>query len=142
MRTGRLERERDLCDGAGICSPGRWPPWSRPVSNGWRVLAVRGALRRAVLQLDVTSEKGLKGVFAELAAGRLTQSPFREEAKAELAEYIMTLFDDDGAQGARPRRGDLDQPVRVRLLQALQRAVGDPDGLAMDEFARGIRLGV
>ncbi len=142
MHTGKFERRRELCDGLGICSLGRWPPWLRPSSGDGRIIALRAAIRRAVLDTVKAAEGGLDGLFARLAGGQLATSPFDDAVKASLAEYAMTLFDDDGHGGARPRAGDVPQPVRVRLIQALQRAVGDPDPGAMNHFARGVRLGV
>ena len=142
MRTGRYEKERDLCDGAGICSVGRWPPWRRPTTRDGRVLALRSALRRAVLRTVDQADGGLTGLFGRIATGQLRVSPFSDSLRSEIADYAVSLFSDDDEGGAAPRAGDLDQPLRVRLIQALQRAVGDPDPQAMDHFARGIRLGV
>ncbi len=142
LRTGKFERERGLCDGAGICSLGRWPPWHRPATRDNRILALRAALRRTVLDTLGSTVGGLDGLFGRLAGGQLQSSPFSDAVKSDLAEYAMSLFDADGHGGARPRDGDVPQPVRVRLLQALQRAVDDPDPTAMDHFARGVRLGV
>ncbi len=142
MRTGRYEKERDLCDGAGICSAGRWPPWRRPTTRDGKVLAIRAALRRAVLRTADAAEGGLHGLFGRLASGQVLESPFDADLKAELAEYSMSLFDNDGCGGARSRKDDLEQPVRIRLMQALLRTIGDPDAHGMEHFARGVRLGV
>ncbi len=121
MRTGKFERERDLCDGAGICSLGRWPPWRRPATGDSRILALRAALRRTVIDTLRNTDGGLDGLFGRLAGGQLQSSPFSDAVKPDLAEYAMSLFDADGHGGARPRAGDVPQPVRVRLLQALAR---------------------
>ena len=59
MKAGRYERERDLCDGAGICSVGRRPPWSRPAVGDGRVLAIRAAFRRGVIQTIEETKGGL-----------------------------------------------------------------------------------
>ncbi len=142
MRVGKMERERTLCDGAGLCSPGRWPPWRRPVARNWRVLALRGALARAILSMDGPDGGGIEKLFAALSKGEVLDSPFPIDLVTDLTAYAESLFDDDGEGGARERPGDVAQPVRVRLVQALLRAVGDPDSAGMSHFAAGVRLGV
>jgi hypothetical protein len=142
MTVGRFERQRPLCDGAGLCSPGQWPPWDRPVSRDPRVLALRSAILRAVQSLDGSDGRGIDRLFASLAQGEVSESPFSEALLADLAGYAEALFDTDGHGGARARPADVPQPVRVRLLQAILRAVGDPDPAGMEHFARGIRIGV
>ncbi len=142
MRVGKLQRERTLCDGAGLCSPGRWAPWNRPLARDGRVIAVRAAITRAVLTIDGDDGSGVDRLFQTLARGEATESPFSDDLVLGLAEYATRLFDDDGAGGARPRAGDVPQPARIRLIQALLRATGDPDPAGMNHFAKGVRLGV
>ncbi len=142
MSVGRFERQRPICDGAGLCSPGHWPPWSRPLVRDPRILALRAALQRAVLALDGPDGQGTDRLFTTLAQGEATESPFPDALLDDLVGYTLSLFDDDGHGGARPRPADVPQPVRVRLLQAILRAVGDPDPAGMEHFARGIRIGV
>ena len=141
MRTGRYERERDLCDGAGICSVGRWPPWRRPASRDSRVLSLGAALRRAVLRAVDQTDGGLSVLFGKSATGQLRESPFPDSLKKEFADYAVSLFHDDGEGGAAPREEDLPQPVRVRLIQALQRAIGDPDPPQLWDSGHGHALG-
>ena len=95
-----------------------------------------------MIQTIEDTKGGLGALFSDLASGQVRDSPFKESLKTELAGYATNLLADDGSGGAGVRCGDLEQPVRVRLIQALQRAVGDPDVGAMEHFARGIRLGV
>ncbi len=142
MTVGKLQRRRVICDGAGLCSPGHWAPWNRPRPRDWRVLALRGALTRAVRTLDGTDGNGINTLFTALARGEVQEIPFPREMVDSLVSYAEELFDDDGHGGARPRPEDVEQPVRVRLVQSLLRAVGDPDAAGMDHFARGVRLGV
>ncbi len=142
MMVGKMQKERTLCDGAGLCSPGRWPPWRRPVVRDWRVLAIRGALARAVLTLDGPDGRGIEALFTALSNGEVLDSPFPHDLVTNLTTYAESLFDDDEQGGARERPGDVAQPVRIRLVQALLRAVGDPDSAGMSHFAAGVRLGV
>ena len=45
LQVGSFERRRDLVDGAGICSLGRWRPLDRPQSSSRRLLKLREILR-------------------------------------------------------------------------------------------------
>ncbi len=142
MRTGSHHRERDFRDGAGLCSPGRWPPWSRPSPRGPRLLRLRAAIRRAVRELGNKVGGGVDQIYEQLAAGQCTEPPFPTAVIDDLAEYALALFDDEARGGARVQDGDLPQPVRIRLLQAILREAGDPDASGMTHFAKGIWLGV
>ena len=77
-----------------------------------RILAIRVALRRRVIQTIENTKGGLGALFSNLAGGQVRESPFKESLKAELARYAKSLFADDGAGGAEVRCGDLEQPVR------------------------------
>ena len=70
------------------------------------------------------------------------EDPSPKVVTESLVNYLYQLFDGDRKGGARPRQGDRDQPVRVRLIQAIPRLTGDPDLASMDAFAVGVRLGV
>ena len=140
MIVGRAERARFITDGAGLCSPGRWGPRKRPIQKSHRLLSIRAALRRAVLKLDQDG-KWADELFRRLCTGSVHECPFPEAVVHDLAEYAMALFDGQMAC-ARHRATDLEQAVRVRLLQAILREAGDPDANGMDHFGRGIRVGV
>ena len=137
MTVGRLEKAREICDGAGRCSPGRWPPLTRPRPSSNLVRDVGTAIRRCIQRLDQDGHT-LDDLFDKLASGRVHGNPFPVEETHSLLQHTNALLGTD----SEPRQGDQRQPVRVRLLQALLREAGDPDWKGMEWFAKGIRIGV
>ena len=67
---GRGEDRRLLADGAGLCSPGLWPPERRFEPKGVALL-VDKALSYELDRLGGRSGGGLLRVFSDLASGRL-----------------------------------------------------------------------
>ncbi len=132
---------RVISDGAGLCSPGVWPPHDRPFPRHWRLQAVRSAILRALATLNGGSN-WVERTFDMLSRGEIKEDPFPSHQTASLVHYIIGLYDDEPEMSARPRGGDIAQQVRVRLLQCLLRDAEDPDWRGMNHLARGIRLGV
>ncbi len=141
LQIGHGAKLRTLCDGAGLCSPGLWAPRARPHVRHHRIVALRAAIWRCIARWDADG-RWADDLFDKLARGQVDKDPFPSDELSGLAEYAMALYDCDGEEGARPRGGDLPQPVRVRLLQAILKDSGDPDWKGMSQFATGIRLGV
>ena len=137
MIVGRLHRAREICDGAGRCSPGKWPPRARPTPSSKIVSDIGTAIRRCVQRLDYDG-RALDVLFSKLASGKVCENPFPAEETRGLLEFTKKLLGAD----AEPRRDDQRQLVRIRLIQALLREAGDPDWKGMDWFAKGIRIGV
>ena len=84
---------RALHDGAGLCSPGRWPVSKRRLPKteretatvSWFAEAFEGWLR-------VVGEDKAKEIFWSMAAGKLRESPFEEgmaEARRSLDEHLV-----------------------------------------------------
>ena len=127
-------RVRDMVDGAGLCSPGRWKPGARRLPDVGGLASDLGGIL-ATMRID-----GRRKMFA-LACGQGGECPYPAEAirKGRVAVQQWAVKRgfpvDDQAD-------DVDQPVRIRLLQAFLRAVGDPDAPALDAYAQGVRLGV
>ncbi len=141
LKVGSGARERHICDGAGLCSPGRWPPRERPRAGSPRLRLLGAAVRRAVSRLDGDGGNWCRDLFGRLCRGDVTEIPFPKRAVDDLVEYAHSLYQDP-APSSLPRDGDLPQPVRVRLLQAILKSAEDPDWRGMDLLAQGIRLGV
>ncbi len=140
LQVGRGSSRRDLCDGGGLCSVGRWAPRDRPKLEAPRLQQIRSAVKRAIVREDANGHWS-SALFAKLCRGELQCDPFPASATAELREYAAGLYDGDEMH-ARPRAEDRPQAVQVRLLQAMLRDAGDPDWQGMSHFCRGIRVGV
>ena len=140
MMVGRGAKARPWTDGAGLCSPGRWDPHRRPVQKSSRLLRIRSALRRAVLGLNKDG-RWIDGLFQRLCGGEVQECPFPEEVVVGLRDYAISVFS-DSTVSARARSDDLEQPIKVRLLQALLHEAGDPDHRGMQYFCSGVRVGV
>ena len=52
MRVGKGQRSRDICDGAGLGSPRRWPPRRRPHRESGSVRSISVAIRRLAQKMD------------------------------------------------------------------------------------------
>ncbi len=142
MHVGSFEKRRALCDGGGLCSLGRWPPWDRPEPAHPRLLAVREIGLKGVRAWCTSTGASVEELFTRLARGEVSQDPWPPQLLSELTNEALSLFDDGDQPSARARPGDREQLVHVRLLQALLRDAADPDVNGMNHFARGVRLGV
>ncbi len=143
LRAGLGPHSREIHDGAGLCSPGRWPPERRSPPTAWTIKAFGAALRREVVALTSSAGLGAEAVFDKLATGGFQDSPFPPARTQALRAYARELLAGDGlAALAEPRVGDRPRPVNVRLLQALLTAAGDPDRGVWDTFAKGVPTGV
>ncbi len=95
---GHGPRKRDLCDGAGLCSPGLWAPRERPRLGHPRLLAIRAAIQRFVVAMD-SIDNWSERLFERLSKGQVEESPLPEDEMSALAEYAMGLYDGDDAGG-------------------------------------------
>ena len=80
--------------------------------------------------------------LAKLAVGRTAGSPFAAGMVEALRQRIVQLVEREGASPS-PGPDDLDcTPANFRLLGAVLKQLGDPDGTGIADFARGVRVGV
>ena len=131
--------KREIVDGFGLCSPGRWTPAARerltdPAQTG-HAKAIRDILERFVLE-----QLGDVKKFAfMLATGKILCSPFSEEALSGL-RIAATLIDPAGALEV-PER----QPFYLFLLAQSLQILGDPDWAILTQgeecYANGVPLG-
>ena len=80
-------------------------------------------------------------MFDKLARGEVREDPFPKEEIDNLALHAEDLLR-TSLCGPLERACDREQPIRVRLLQAILKGAGDPDWKGMNWFATGIRVGV
>ncbi len=143
LRVGKGSKIRDLIDGGGLCSPGRWPPRARQRCSDGAIIAIRAELQRQIVRLQSTAGRTCAQLFQAAAGGQLQESPFPSAVVDSIREYMHDqLRDSYGDFTSKPREGDVDQPIRVRLLQALMGRAQDPDLGSMDRLAVGVPLGV
>ena len=75
LRVGHGDQRRLLMDGAGLCSPGLWPPEQRFPATGVAKL-MHDAFRFELDVLGKALDGGLPKLLADLASGRLSEDPF------------------------------------------------------------------
>ena len=134
-------RKREIVDGFGLCSPGRWTPTARErIADS--VQAGHARAVRDILEKFVREQLGDAKKFSfMLATGKISSSPFSEEALSCLRENIAaTLGDPVGALEV-PER----QPFYLHLLAQSLQTLGDPDWAILTQgeecFANGMPLG-
>ena len=117
-------KKRELHDGGGLCSPGRWLPPRRKICS-WKPLRSVSE-RLSALLLKSLGEPAK--VCLKLACGKSSDSPFPDELIAEgrllLAEEIAkdSVFSVDQLLEIQQ-----DQPFLLRLLGEGLRLMNDPD---------------
>ena len=130
---------RDLQDGGGLCSPGRW-------QVRHRVLPPEGELLKNILDQWIDCKAGVDGeayierIVFKCMTGNMNEDPF--EGQVSVIKNALALrFAELGF--TRPagqwRKG---QDVDYGFLHMLGRWLQDPDFGCMAEFCNGVRLGV
>ncbi len=91
MRVGSHESQRDLCDGAGLCSLGVWPPWQRPEVRCPRLRRVRSLILDYMRLMEANVGYSVQTLFDALAEGRVTSSPFesKESGFRSLVDAVL-----------------------------------------------------
>ncbi len=143
MRVGSHESQRDLCDGAGLCSLGVWPPWQRPELRCPLLRRVRSLILDYMQHMEANTGYSVQALFDALAEGRVTTSPFEDKDSGfrSLVDAVLHTLSQDGDR-AYARTDDVPQVIRIRLLQRVLQLGGDPDYRGMEHFAKGVRIGV
>ncbi|CAE8719608.1 unnamed protein product [Polarella glacialis] len=143
IRVATKGTTRSLHDGGDLCSPGRWPP-ARRTLPGTHFDAIRSCFVKGlrVWECRVKEEPGgVDRAFAELACGKVQESPFKKEAvqvKEDLDAILRSKGSDPG-----PKPGDRKTVIAYRRLRASLAAARDADWKYLDELAaKGIAIGV
>ena len=139
LMTWKKGQPRELADGGGLCSPGKWPLNRRRYENGEASSELRAVILKALDSLgDVSAQRRL--VF-ELAAGRFGVSPFPEEMVSGVRRDWAAMLAARGHPRS-PSPVDMPQSIDMRLLEALAAAAGDPDAGVASQAAKGVRTGI
>ena len=133
-------RPRPFADGAGLCSPGRWPPEKR---RNHPLTWPKAELLHDCLKALLSKSLDVKKVVCELAVGRYVSTPFGSELLEQGRMLCSTAIDmQHDQQLAEVADG---QCFRLRLIGAMLRKAEDPDWRVYHEaqlsFARGVCLG-
>ena len=82
LHTWKKGLPRELADGGGLCSPGKWPIARRPEALEEKAVRIRAVFQKGVAALgDAAARRAL--VF-QLAAGKVKKSPFAAELIEDL----------------------------------------------------------
>jgi hypothetical protein len=125
-------------DGAGLCSPMRWPPEDRP-----RVLAkTLPGLQQAFMDIVSELPHHDRGVYL-IATGNATSSPFTPQQVNRARDALAAALELPPEEAAFVAPN---QPFHLRLLSATLFKIGDPDWRQAVEsswsFERGVPIGV
>ena len=137
---------KPFVDGAGLCSPGRWPVTRRRLPNNDlatklqkivldRLKEYEGSLRKA------TPARDLRHILLTIAVGKMERLPFPLELIERVRADLRITLKEAGFGDGLPREGDVVQSFEVRLIQALLEAMGDPDHHFCTWWALGVWLG-
>ena len=126
--------EREVCDGQGLSSPGRWSQEDRlyPSSSLWL------QIQRMFIHTAETMTTSRH--LSELALGRLTSSPFSEKTVTVLRDDLFRLLSDSGHGIVRSTQDRRELPFDFRLFLILLSSAGYPE-VKMCVFAFGVRVG-
>ena len=129
MEVGLGYTSREICDGQGLASPGRWSPEERryPTTSLWK------AASEPIMEF--TRRHGTTALLTRLAMGQVTESPFEEEAVARLKEQVVRALAEQGLHLNRQPEDRKGLPVDYRFLQLLLSAAEDPE-VSLGDFAK------
>mgnify|MGYP003333509867 CR=1 FL=1 len=136
---------KPFVDGAGLCSPGRWPVTRRRLPNDAVAMELQQTTLKALLEFEEGLRKDggqdLKKLLMIIATGKMKDQPFPQGMIERLRENLREVLDRHGFWDGRPEEGDVEQAFEVRLIQALLIAFQDPDAFFCDWWAVGVWLG-
>ena len=104
---------RGLRDGAGLCSPGRWPKARRRLPDTHGVgRALVEALRSTFTWGELRGDEALKRLTLTLSVGKITSSPFTEQL-VKTATGIISDWASRSHPCVRDALGDLTPPLSL-----------------------------
>ena len=131
MRVGVSYTARDICDGQGLPSPGRWPVASRryPASPIWKTVTRKFE--------QFSAQFGTSELLMNLALGRVQENPFCEKHIQDLKRDVIDELERAGKREENDRR---DVPIDFRYLDLLLKTAEDPE-VGLGQFSQGVRVG-
>ena len=142
LQPHRKGMAKTFIDGAGLPSPGRWKVANRRLPGTGVAKHLRDILREGLRVAEPSLPGGdLRATLFELAAGKVESDPFPEDLMDDLRLSLRVQLTRSGFGDGLPRKGDVDQVMEVRLMQALLEAFEDPDAHFGHFWARGVWLG-
>ena len=133
-------REKPFEDGAGLCSPGRWPPERRGFEESGFTWEVRAELMKVL-----AGAIEIKRVLFGLACGHYKSSPFPEEVVRQGRLRWLHVLEEYGSELAclePPAR----QPLLLQAIEEHLRLAGDPDHRVFHSssvsFSKGVTIGI
>ena len=135
---------RGMCDGFGLCSPGRWPPERRKDSKDVCSLGFLEELGGELENL-LCRHSDVQQLASSFADGKVVSCPFSAALIQEGRDVIFKALDSVGPK-LPVRERTVGQPLYLAAIEELLRIAGDPDHKAFFSssvsFAKGVRLGV
>ena len=133
---------REVVDGGGLPSPGRWPVEQRVLPEDAVVKDLRRALQESLLDCARGwPHQCLKRKLMEISCGKCVESPFGEDKVKSLRRELRRILSTAGYGPCTSRCGDAPQHFEVRLVQGLLEACRDPDAHFCNWWATGVWLG-
>lgn len=128
-----MGRARSFQDGGGNCSPGRWPPHQRNISDIGVSIAseLRKLLREKFGDCRLT--------VLRLALGRNTASPFDHQFLSEARRRWCRALGEEEKDALRIREH---QPFLLALMGRTLKRIGDPDYRFFEEGSCSLTAGV
>ena len=115
---------RELHDGGGLCSPGRWLPGRRKLCSWKKVESVGSSLSKLLFQ---TLGEPAKVCF-KLACGRCHESPFSDSLITAGRKLLAEAVAEDSSFSVQELlEVQENQPFLLRLIGETLRLMGDPD---------------
>ncbi|CAJ1386988.1 unnamed protein product [Effrenium voratum] len=132
-------KKRGVHDGGGLCSPGRWRVGARNFPEGTHFCEIREIITK-FFKGWLSQERGQE-TFWQMAAGRLTGSPFEkfvDGCRREVDVKLASLGSEVTRQGT-----DRITEIHYRRMEALLRVAEDPDHQFLIPLVEtGVDLGV
>ena len=140
LRVKCAGRARDFHDGAGLCSPLRWPPPYRNIDTS----GLSKDLRDGFIKL-LDSAIDVKRLLFTLACGKVKNNPFPDSLITEGRRLWFDILE-KYSRGPKPSEYPAEgQPIYLEGLQTQLCLSGDPDHRILTKgthnFAEGVQLG-